>query len=83
MDVVFNGVEYIPGDEEQSLLLTHGLIKAEGKNVRVSFNSPPGFTSLYRRSQTNCIIKAEQDIRQFTNISRFSLEKRSVRAEHS
>jgi hypothetical protein len=36
MDVVFNGVEYIPGNEEQSLLLTHGLIKAEGKNVRVS-----------------------------------------------
>ena len=34
-DIVFNGVEYIPGDEEQSLLLTHGLIKAEGKNVRV------------------------------------------------
>ena len=36
IDVVFNGVEYIPGDEEQSLLLTHGLIKAEGKEVRVS-----------------------------------------------
>lgn len=36
IDVVFNGVEYIPGDEEQSLLLTHGLIKAEGKDVRVS-----------------------------------------------
>jgi hypothetical protein len=36
MDVVFNGVEYVPGDEEQSLLLTHGLIKAEGKNIRVS-----------------------------------------------
>jgi AAA+ ATPase superfamily predicted ATPase len=35
MDVVFNGVEYIPDDEEQSLLLTHGLIKAVGKNVRV------------------------------------------------
>ncbi len=35
MDVVFNGVEYIPGDEEQSLLLTHGLIKAVGKDVRV------------------------------------------------
>lgn len=35
MDVVFNGVEYIPGDEEQSLLLTHGLIKAAGKDVRV------------------------------------------------
>jgi tRNA uridine 5-carbamoylmethylation protein Kti12 len=36
MDVVFNGVEYIPGDEEQSLLLTHGLIKAQGKDIRVS-----------------------------------------------
>ncbi|MEA1991837.1 MAG: AAA-like domain-containing protein [Thermodesulfobacteriota bacterium] len=36
IDIVFDGVEYIPGDEEQSLLLTHGLIKAEGKNVRVS-----------------------------------------------
>jgi hypothetical protein len=36
VDVVFDGVEYIPGDEEQSLLLTHGLIKAEGKNVHVS-----------------------------------------------
>jgi hypothetical protein len=36
MDVVFNGVDYIPGDGEQSLLLTHGLIKAKGKNVRVS-----------------------------------------------
>ncbi len=35
-DVVFNGVEYIPGDEEQSLLLTHGLIKAEGKDLWVS-----------------------------------------------
>ena len=36
IDVVFDGVEYIPGDEEQSLLLTHGLIKAEGKGLRVS-----------------------------------------------
>ena len=36
IDVVFNGVEYIPGDEEQSLLLTHGLIKTEGKSFRVS-----------------------------------------------
>jgi hypothetical protein len=35
MDVVFNGVEYIPGDQEQSILLTHGLIKAEGKDIRV------------------------------------------------
>jgi len=36
MDVVFDGVEYIPGDEEQSLLLTHGLIKAEGRELSVS-----------------------------------------------
>ncbi len=36
IEVVFDGVEYIPGDEEQSLLLTHGLIKAEGKNIKVS-----------------------------------------------
>ena len=36
IDVVFDGVEYIPGDEEQSLLLTHGLIKAEGKKVKIS-----------------------------------------------
>jgi len=36
INIVFDGVEYIPGDEEQSLLLTHGLIKAEGKNIRVS-----------------------------------------------
>jgi hypothetical protein len=36
IEVVFDGVEYIPGDEEQSLLLTHGLIKAKGKDVRVS-----------------------------------------------
>ena len=36
IEVVFNGVEYIPGDEEQSLLLTHGLIKAEGKELFVS-----------------------------------------------
>ena len=35
LDVVFNRVEYIPGDEEQSLLLTHGLINAEGKDIRV------------------------------------------------
>ena len=36
MDVVFDGVEYIPGDEEQSLLLSHRLIKAEGKELSVS-----------------------------------------------
>ncbi len=36
MDVVFNGVQFIPGDEEQSLLLTHGLIKAKGKDIKVS-----------------------------------------------
>ena len=35
-DVIFDGLEHIPGDEEQSLLLTHGLIKTEGKKVRVS-----------------------------------------------
>jgi hypothetical protein len=33
--VVFNGVEYIPGHEQQSLLLTDGLIKTEGKDIRV------------------------------------------------
>ena len=33
IEVVFDGVEYVPGDEEQSLLFTHGLIKAEGKNL--------------------------------------------------
>ena len=36
VDIVFNGVEYVPGDEEQSLLLAHGLIKAEGKKISVS-----------------------------------------------
>jgi len=36
IEVVFNGVEYIPGDEEQSLLLTHGLIKARGSSLNVS-----------------------------------------------
>jgi len=36
IEVVFDGVEYIPGDEEQSLLLTHGLIKAKGKKVQIS-----------------------------------------------
>ena len=36
VEIVFDGVEYVPGDEEQSLLLTHGLIKAEGKNLFVS-----------------------------------------------
>ena len=36
IDVVFNGVEYIPGDEEQSLLLTHGLIKARVRSLNVS-----------------------------------------------
>jgi hypothetical protein len=35
MNLVFNGVEYVPSDEEQSLLLTHGLIKAAGKDLRV------------------------------------------------
>jgi len=36
IEVVFDGVEYIPGDEEQSLLLVHGLIKAEGEKVKIS-----------------------------------------------
>ena len=36
IEIVFDGVEYVPGDEEQSLLLTHGLIKADGKNLFVS-----------------------------------------------
>ena len=36
IEVVFNGVDYIPGDEEQSLLMTHGLIKTEGKKAIVS-----------------------------------------------
>ncbi len=36
IDIVFDGVEYIPGDEKQFLLLTHGLIKTEGKKIRVS-----------------------------------------------
>ena len=36
VDVVFDGVHYIPGDEDQSLLLTHGLIRAEGKKLRVA-----------------------------------------------
>ncbi len=40
--VVFNGVEYIPGDEEQSLLITHGLIKEENKKAIVS-------NSIYRK----------------------------------
>ena len=36
IDIVFNGVELVPGDEVQSLLLTHGLIKAQGKELHVS-----------------------------------------------
>ncbi len=35
IEVVFNGVERIPGDEEQSRLMTHGLIIARGKNLFV------------------------------------------------
>ncbi len=35
IDVVFDGVEYIPGDEVQSLLLTHGLIKVDDKKISV------------------------------------------------
>ncbi len=47
MEIVFDGVEYIPGDEEQSLLLTHGLIKAEGKNL---FVSNPIYKSRFTRT---------------------------------
>ncbi len=36
IDVVFDGVELIPGDEQQSQLLTHGLIKAGGKELHVN-----------------------------------------------
>ncbi|MCP4691247.1 MAG: hypothetical protein GY859_24590 [Desulfobacterales bacterium] len=35
VDVVFNGVELIPGNKVQSLLLTHGLVKARGKDLYV------------------------------------------------
>ncbi len=35
IDVVFDGVETIPGDEEQSLLLTHGLVTVAGKRISV------------------------------------------------
>ena len=47
IEVVFDGVEYVPGDEEQSLLLTHGLIKAEGKNL---FVSNPIYKSRFTRT---------------------------------
>ena len=47
IEVVFDGVEYIPGNEEQSLLLTHGLIKAEGKNL---FVSNPIYKSRFTRT---------------------------------
>jgi hypothetical protein len=50
MDVVFDGIEYIPGDEEQSLLLTHGLIKAEGKDVRVG-------NSIYKKRFTKTFFR--------------------------
>ncbi|MCP4135446.1 MAG: hypothetical protein GY754_31045 [bacterium] len=36
IDIVFDGVELIPGDEEQSLLITHGLVKALGNKLHVS-----------------------------------------------
>jgi len=53
IDVVFNGVEYIPGVEEQSLLLTHGLIKAIGKGIRVS-------NPIYRKRFTKTFFRDAQ-----------------------
>ncbi|MBC2694503.1 MAG: hypothetical protein HF982_04345 [Desulfobacteraceae bacterium] len=50
INIVFDGVEYIPGDEEQSILLTHGLIGAEGKNIRVS-------NSIYKRRFTKTFFR--------------------------
>ena len=47
IEIVFDGVEYVPGDEEQSLLLTHGLIKADGKNL---FVSNPIYKSRFTRT---------------------------------
>ncbi len=55
IDVVFNGVDYVPGDEEQSLLLTHGLIKADGKAVRVS-------NSIYRKRFTRTFFRESRAI---------------------
>ncbi len=45
VDVVFDGVRYIPGDEAQSLLLTHGLIRTEGERVLVA-------NAIYRKRYT-------------------------------
>ena len=36
IDIVFNGVEFVPGDEAQSLLMTHGLVKACEHDLHVS-----------------------------------------------
>jgi len=36
VDVVFDGVHHIPGDEDQSLMLTHGLIRTVGTALRVA-----------------------------------------------
>jgi hypothetical protein len=55
INIVFNGVEYIPGDDEQSLLLTHGLIKAEGKNIKVS-------NSIYKKRFTKTFFRESEAI---------------------
>ena len=57
IEIVFDGVEYIPGDEEQSLLLTHGLIKAEGKNVRVG-------NPIYKKRFTKAFFRESRAIAQ-------------------
>jgi len=36
IEVVFDGLDYIPGDEDQAMLLTHGLIKSRKKKAVVS-----------------------------------------------
>ncbi len=36
MNVVFDGVQHIPGNETQSYLLTYGLIKSEGRRLLVA-----------------------------------------------
>lgn len=36
IDIVFDGVKYLPGNKEQSLLLTHGLIKEKNKKAVVA-----------------------------------------------
>ncbi len=67
MDVVFNGVEYIPGDEEQSLLLTHGLIKAEGKDLRVS-------NPMYKKRFTKTFFREARATVDITNKGYFSAD---------